>query len=133
MPYEQTEGPPVIQLDYSFLKSSLVGDIIAVILLAMWKGPSLGFACMVTKKGRGDRHAILALTRWFRENGLNAQIRIRTDSEAVIRALAAEVRSCSEVTGGDDVGVNIGRILEFAGSGRALQPDVVRSGTNLAA
>eukprot|EP00972_Heterocapsa_arctica_P108324 15953960-Heterocapsa_arctica.AAC.1 len=65
-------------------------DMIATVLMAIWRGPGLAFATIVLQKGRGDRHVILALGRWFRESGLNGHVRIRTDSEATIRAVAAD-------------------------------------------
>ena len=89
------EGPPTLHMDYirtySFIKSAQWGDAAVTILLAVWRGQGIAFANVVTKRGRGDRHVVLALHRWLRGNGLNSQIRIRTDRESSIRSLAAEL------------------------------------------
>ena len=47
-----------------------------------------GFGRVVQAKGRSDATALLALNAWYQEAGLNGDIRLRTDGEPAIRAVA---------------------------------------------
>eukprot|EP00972_Heterocapsa_arctica_P059398 8759213-Heterocapsa_arctica.AAC.1 len=59
--------------------------------MAIWRGTGLTFVTVVQLNGRGDRHVMLALERWFCESGLNDHVYICTDSDVRIRAIAVDV------------------------------------------
>ena len=87
-----TLGPPVVEIDYSFMKTAEPEDRLATVLLAIRKPCGYGFACVVRQKGRGDPGAVNSLLRWLHECGLGAGvIRLRSDSEVSIRAVANAV------------------------------------------
>ena len=85
------EGPPVIEVDYSFMRTSEPNDKLATVLIAYNKQRHYGFGC-VAQKWPMDQYAINSLVRWLKEHGLaSGMIRLRTDSEVSIRAVAAAV------------------------------------------
>lgn len=56
-------GPPIVEIDYSFMKTAGPEDRLATVLLAIRKPSGYGFACAVRQKGRGDMGAITALMK----------------------------------------------------------------------
>ena len=64
---------------------------LVTILLGMRKVLGYGFAALVKTKGLEDRAAVSMLVQWFLEAGLAGDIRLRSDGEASIRAVALEV------------------------------------------
>ena len=86
------DGPPVIELDYSFMRTSEPEDTLATVLLGYTKRSSYGFAMKVDKKGPTDRYAITNSLKWLGGHGLaTGVIRLRSDSETSIRAVAAAI------------------------------------------
>ena len=89
-----SEGPPLVQLDYTFLRTGAPEDKLATLLVAVHPGdpvarkPTYGLARVVQAKGRGDARALGALHAWFEEAALTGAMRLRTDSEPSIKAIA---------------------------------------------
>ena len=72
-PHKQIQvwsGPPLVEVDYSFLKTGLPDDVIKAILLALLRPEAYSFASVVTAKGREDQVVIAALLRWLQEAGI---------------------------------------------------------------
>eukprot|EP00972_Heterocapsa_arctica_P064028 9447865-Heterocapsa_arctica.AAC.1 len=86
------EGPPIVELDYSFLRTAEPDNVLSTVLLGYLKRKGYGFAMKVGCKGPTDRNAVSSVLLWLTELGLQkGPIRLRTDSEASIRAVAASV------------------------------------------
>eukprot|EP00972_Heterocapsa_arctica_P003674 548567-Heterocapsa_arctica.AAC.1 len=67
-------------------------DTLSTVLLGYTKRKSYGFAMKVDKKGPTDRHAVNSFIKWLGEQGLSTGvIRLRSDSETSIKAVAAAV------------------------------------------
>ena len=81
----------MVELNYSFVRGGVRGDALVTLLLAMRKEVGYGLACHVRSKGQMDRNAISVLLQWLLEAGLTGLIRLRTDGEPCIQAVAAEV------------------------------------------
>jgi len=82
----------MVEVDYSFLKTGLPDDVIKAILLALLRPEAYSFASVVAAKGREDEVVTAALLRWLQEAGIgDTASRLRSDSEASIRAFAQEV------------------------------------------
>ena len=64
---------------------------LVTILLGMRKVLGYGFAALVKTKGLEDRAAVSMLAQGFLEAGLTGDIRLRSDGEASVRAVALEV------------------------------------------
>ena len=58
-------GPPFIELDYSFMRTSEPEDTMATVLLGYTKRSSYGFAMKVDKKGPTDRYAVTNFFKWL--------------------------------------------------------------------
>ena len=86
-------GPPLTQMDYSFMLTGLADDNLATILTACRPGdarqrmPTYGFAKVVRATGR-DPEALVGLQAWLSEAGLMGTVRLRTDGGPAIKALA---------------------------------------------
>ena len=86
-----TPGPPILELDYVFLRTGLPGDRTAIVLVGMMKGTGFAFAKVVSRKGKSDPMAVADILQWCRtEVGLHGELRVRTDGEPAIQALAAD-------------------------------------------
>ena len=86
-----TPGPPILELDYVFLRTGLPGDRTAIVLVGMMKGTGFAFAKVVSCKGKSDPLAVAGRLQWCRtEVGLHGELRVRTDGEPAIQALAAD-------------------------------------------
>ena len=84
------EGPPVLQLDYSFMRSAVPDDQLATCLLGKRARKGYGFVCKRQCKGGQDTASIDSLTKWLNEAGLaTGMLRLRTDAEPAIRSVAA--------------------------------------------
>ena len=59
------EGPPVVELDYPFVRGGARVDALVTLLLAMRKEVGYGLACHVRTKGQMDRNAISVLLQWL--------------------------------------------------------------------
>eukprot|EP00972_Heterocapsa_arctica_P098334 14511072-Heterocapsa_arctica.AAC.1 len=71
------------------MRSGATDDVLATVLVGMLKEKGYGFACVTNAKGCGDKQALAAISRWLEEAGLTSTLRLRTDSEVSICAVAA--------------------------------------------
>eukprot|EP00972_Heterocapsa_arctica_P084056 12383412-Heterocapsa_arctica.AAC.1 len=60
-------GPPVAELDYTFMRSGATDDVLTTVLVGMLKEKGYGFACVTSAKGCGDKQALAAISRWLEE------------------------------------------------------------------
>ena len=85
-------GPPLIEIDYSFMRTGETNDVLSTVLLAYTTRTSYGFAAKCDKKGPSDHYALNSLLRWLNEQGLGTGVtRLRSDSEVSIRAVATAI------------------------------------------
>ena len=87
----KADGPPVVELEYSFMRTGAKGDSLVTILLGMRKVLGYVFAAWVTSKGLEDRAAVSTLAQWLLEASLMGDTRLHSDGEASIRTVALEV------------------------------------------
>ena len=84
-------GVPVIQIDYTFLRSDLPNDTTSPVLIGYALGSGYAFGWVVRCKGRGDLAAIRSLAAWLLEAGFTTSLRLRSDSESSIQSVARAV------------------------------------------
>ena len=82
---------PVVEIDYGFLATATNGDALVPMLIAAQKRRGYASAAACRTKGRSDQEAIQGLCRFFTEAGLNGTVRLRSDSEPAIQAVAQEI------------------------------------------
>eukprot|EP00972_Heterocapsa_arctica_P080656 11886907-Heterocapsa_arctica.AAC.1 len=61
------EGPPIVEIDYSFMRTADPEDRLATVLLALRKQKGYGFAVVAKCKGSTDTFAVAALVKWLGE------------------------------------------------------------------
>ena len=80
----------VIQIDYCFLGSS--GDVRLWPVLIGWRDwAGDGFAAVSRQKGRGDPLPITSFVQWLNEHGVHGDVRLRSDPEPAIEAVAQAI------------------------------------------
>ena len=90
LPPALPDETPVVEMDYGFLRSG--EETVAQPILAATAKPSgYCFAGAARTKGAGDMNTIAAMCRFLVEAGLTARLRLRTDAEPSIKAVAAAV------------------------------------------
>ena len=59
------DAPPLAEIDYTYMRTSELDDLIATVLIGMLKRVWYGFGVVSRVKGRGDQFAVLAAVRWL--------------------------------------------------------------------
>ena len=79
-------------MDYSFFRSEQEEDRLQPILIGILVKNGYGYAATALAKGAiGDRALIADLLRFFQEAGIGGRLRLRTDGEPAIAAVARAV------------------------------------------
>ena len=89
-----TDEPPVLQLDDQFVKMR-EPEHVATLLTGAVDATACGFAAYARRKGH-DVRLIQLLAKFCFEAGLSGRLRIRTDSEGAIQAVARGLASMRE-------------------------------------
>ena len=97
---------PLLCLDYCFLMSKDEGGQGVPILAGFLQPIGIGFSHVCKSKGTADGVPIASLVKWLGEFGINGELRIRTDPEPSITAVARAI--------GDKRGVGITFLEETA-------------------
>jgi hypothetical protein len=97
--YRQVESHsyPLVEMNYSFVESGDVDYVRIPILVATVKPSGYMLAVAVKQKGPKDKYVLQTIMNWLAEAGLHGPIRLRTNSEPSIRAVAAKLvaRRCA--------------------------------------
>jgi hypothetical protein len=88
---EREGEAPVVEMDYLFLKSALTGDSLVPVLVLVEKGHSYGAGIPCRAKGRADSYVLQAAMEFLLEAGLTGTLRLRTDAEPAIQAVAQAI------------------------------------------
>ena len=80
-----------MEIDYCFLRSGVPTDPLVAVLVGYLKERGAVFATACREKGRNDQAAISALHTWCMQTGLSGTLRLRSDLEPSIRAVASEL------------------------------------------
>ena len=118
-----------MQLDYCCVRSGRSGDITATVLVGTLRPSGFCVATVVREKGPGDQHAIRVILGWLAEVRIAGELRLRTNGEQAISALADLVAQrrrpptlveISSVSGGDLCGAAERSCQAIAGVARTL-------------
>ena len=90
----RTEDPQrisLVEIDYAFLSSGMVEDRTLPILIVHCQKTGHGFGVVARSKGRADGAQITHVLRFLQESGHTGAIRLRSDGEHAIVAVASEI------------------------------------------
>ena len=87
--HEEVECP-VVEMDYTYMKTR-DDDAVQPVLVAVEKKTGFGVAVHCVQKGPQDVFAIRAVLQFFLEADLTSALRLRTDQEPSVQALAQAV------------------------------------------
>ena len=85
---EEDLHPQLVEMDFGHLRTEQSAEATWPMLCAVHPASGSGMAQLCEKKGPDDRCVLKALEEWLNEIGLIGVVRLRTDNEPAILALA---------------------------------------------
>ena len=82
-------GMPILEMDYTYMRAGT--DPLTTIMAAVLRPTGFGAATIARHKGPEDKHVLQVLLNFLAEAGCLGELRLRTDSEVAIVALAREL------------------------------------------